>query len=431
VEPKQELTFDHKMLIPALLVQVSKQGSVLSLNAREVELVKPNKSAMCSRKTHLLLLRHEVEMLKRCVGKSAICQMIDIADYSGHSKQRKLRKVVFYEEHFPYDLDSFLYLRTKEPLSEEVLKECIVELFHILLALEKLGIVHNNIKTEHILIKNTSEGVRVATCDLSLAKRINSRNLLENPPDMFCNARYISPERFRFRQGHGDTDPAGHASDLWAMGCSIFFLMTNTFPAWCILTEYLINYSILEDQMRKLETKGVEIMLETQELEDHCIPDLSEENLARAKTIFQMMMDSWQSLYEEIRKLEPKNLGNLENDACEKMELFRDKLHQMQEWLIFNFLEDLGALINLVPEGATDNKTYFTLMADTMKKVIELMIAKTEEAWVSIPGPASTHNPFISLVYRMLRPNPEERITAEEGLGVAMAINTIEKCSLL
>jgi hypothetical protein len=213
--------------------------------------------------------------------------------------------------------------------------------------------------------------------------------------------------------------------------------MTNTFPAWCILTEYLINYSILEDQMRKLETQGVEIMLETEGVKDDYIPDLSEENLARAKTIFQMTMDSWQILYEEIRKLEPKNLGNLENDdACEKMELFRDELHKMQEWLIFNFFDDLGALIYLVPEGATEYKTYCTLMADMMKKVIELMIEKTEEAWASIPEPDSTKDPFISLVYSMLRPNPEERITAEEGLRVAKAITakaitTSRKCSLL
>lgn len=442
VAPEEMITGSHKMVTSALMVKVIKEEKKISLCAQQVKLLKRNKQALCSYETLLMFLRNEAKMLRHCLGERAICQVIDVADYVGHSKGNALEKVVIYVEHFPNDLEIYLY--ENDISSEETQNKCIVELFEILLALKRKGIAHKDIKIENILCRIDPKEIRLAACDLSYAQQINAEQSEVVSKDFFCSGRCVSPERFRFGQGYGGpNDPAGHASDLWSMGCAIFFLKTNTFPAWCFLTEYALIYSHLEDAIRNVEIDGAEDdflqdsseerldaviedirNVEIEGAEDDFVQHNSKERLDAAKVLFDnQVMKKCQKIIEKITNLDPSVLGNIENvDGKNNMELISKELYRMQAWLASSFMEDFEPLINLVPEGSSDNRTYVTLMADKLKEMKELMRDKAEQAWEKIPEPTSTDDPFISLVYKMLRPVPEERITPEEGLPLAMAL---------
>lgn len=115
----------------------------------------------------------------------------------------------------------------------------------IVVALEALrskGIIHRDLKPENILF---DENWHILVTDFGSAKivqnetsREDEENLIERKNSFVGTAQYVSPELL--------TDcNASYASDLWALGCIIFQMVSGSMP-FVAGTEYLIFQKILK-----------------------------------------------------------------------------------------------------------------------------------------------------------------------------------------
>ena len=105
---------------------------------------------------------------------------------------------------------------------------CAAELVEGLEYLHQSGILHRDFKPENVLI--TAKG-HIKIADFGTAFNSGSSN--EVGMEFVGTAEYVSPEVLR-----GDTEGASRGSDLWALGCVIYFMAFGKTP-FHGATEYL------------------------------------------------------------------------------------------------------------------------------------------------------------------------------------------------
>ncbi len=86
---------------------------------------------------------------------------------------------------------------------------------------EQPPIVHRDIKPQNLLVGYETEGLRVRVSDFGLAKRVNPLTLLASAKG---TRSFKAPEVFR------DLQSDSCAGDVWALGCSLYLLLTDRLP---------------------------------------------------------------------------------------------------------------------------------------------------------------------------------------------------------
>lgn len=86
---------------------------------------------------------------------------------------------------------------------------------------EKPPIIHRDVKPQNILVGYEAEGVRARIGDFGLAKKVNPLTLLATAAGTLA---FKPPEAFE--QAKGDSC----AADVWALGTTLYLLLTDTLP---------------------------------------------------------------------------------------------------------------------------------------------------------------------------------------------------------
>ncbi|MDI6763305.1 MAG: serine/threonine-protein kinase [Thermodesulfobacteriota bacterium] len=86
---------------------------------------------------------------------------------------------------------------------------------------EKPPIIHRDIKPQNILIGYDATGIRARISDFGLAKRVNPLTLLASARGTRC---FKAPEAFR------DFQSDSCAGDVWALGSTLYLLLTDQLP---------------------------------------------------------------------------------------------------------------------------------------------------------------------------------------------------------
>lgn len=86
---------------------------------------------------------------------------------------------------------------------------------------EKPPIIHRDVKPQNILVGYDANGLRVRISDFGLAKQVNPLTLLASAQGTRC---FKAPETLR--DFHTDSS----AGDVWAVGCTLYLLLTDRLP---------------------------------------------------------------------------------------------------------------------------------------------------------------------------------------------------------
>lgn len=86
---------------------------------------------------------------------------------------------------------------------------------------EKPPVVHRDVKPQNILVGYDLGGLRARVTDFGLAKRVNPLTLLVSAQGTM---RFKSPEVFHNPKGDSC------AGDVWALGCTLYLLLTDRLP---------------------------------------------------------------------------------------------------------------------------------------------------------------------------------------------------------
>ena len=85
-----------------------------------------------------------------------------------------------------------------------------------------VGLVHRDVKPSNVLLRREASGVRAFLCDFGIAQATDVVNT-EQTQGVIGTWAYLAPERF---DGH----PATERTDLYAVGCLLWFLVTGRLP---------------------------------------------------------------------------------------------------------------------------------------------------------------------------------------------------------
>lgn len=100
-------------------------------------------------------------------------------------------------------------------------------------------IVHRDLKPQNILIGYDGGGMRVRVSDFGLAKRVNPLTLLASSRGTLA---FRPPEAFE--------DMSSCAADVWALGTTLYLLLTDTLPYPCLSERELRTPQRFERPMR-------------------------------------------------------------------------------------------------------------------------------------------------------------------------------------
>lgn len=140
---------------------------------------------------------------------------------------------------------------------------------------EKPPIVHRDIKPQNILIGYDANGLHVRLSDFGLAKKANPLTLLVSARGTRC---FKAPEAFR------DFNSDSCAGDVWALGVTLYLLLTDTFP-FClpeettqIKLECFLRPIVAPSRLNVMVDRGLEeIVLRTMSVDpQHRFPTASE-----------------------------------------------------------------------------------------------------------------------------------------------------------
>ncbi|MCU1645528.1 MAG: Non-specific serine/threonine protein kinase, partial [Nocardia sp.] len=98
----------------------------------------------------------------------------------------------------------------------------------------RAGVLHRDVKPANILLAWGPEQ-RVFLADFGIAKALDQTSALTRTGEMYASFQYASPEQFELRT---DMD---HRADVYALGCTLFHMLTGELPYPGPTTAQLIN----------------------------------------------------------------------------------------------------------------------------------------------------------------------------------------------
>ncbi|RPA77009.1 Pkinase-domain-containing protein, partial [Ascobolus immersus RN42] len=177
------------------------------------------------------------QIKKRGTQRSAIQKEVDIMAKLNHEN------IVKFHEHF--DDDEYLsiilefvrggdlrdYRKTHGVLPEFLVKSVASQVLSAVGYLHQQGVTHRDIKPENILVSSKNPLV-VKLTDFGLAKAIaNDQSMLKT----FCGTMlYLAPEVFpEHYLKAANKGSYTQSIDIWAIGCVLYFLLTDRHPFDC------------------------------------------------------------------------------------------------------------------------------------------------------------------------------------------------------
>lgn len=139
--------------------------------------------------------------------------------------------------------------------------EAILEIAHqVLLALREahsLGIVHRDLKPENIILsfKYSNDEAVVKVVDFGIAKLLGREKLeTTNVGALFGTPAYMSPEQCR-----GDADAVGPHSDVYALGCILYEMVTGRLPFMSKIPVEMIRMHIEDEPPELAPRAGLDV----------------------------------------------------------------------------------------------------------------------------------------------------------------------------
>ncbi len=109
------------------------------------------------------------------------------------------------------------------PLEPQRTARIVTAIASALDAAHASGIVHRDVKPANVLVELGSEGERVFLTDFGIGRPANASSPITSTGVVLGTTEYIAPEQIEGR-------PAEAGSDVYALGCLLFFLLTGEPP---------------------------------------------------------------------------------------------------------------------------------------------------------------------------------------------------------
>jgi len=121
-----------------------------------------------------------------------------------------------------------VWAHEENPSALELVRQVLLPLVHMLGEVHEAGVVHRDVKESNILVRD--EDGEPVLVDFGAARYEGAPRLTAVLPP--GTPEYRSPEAVRFaREDEGKGPyPAGPADDLWALGVTLYFLLTRELP---------------------------------------------------------------------------------------------------------------------------------------------------------------------------------------------------------
>ena len=114
--------------------------------------------------------------------------------------------------------NNLMDLMLKKPLEKALALKIFKQLVQAIVYIHELGIAHRDIKLENVVV---NEDEKVKLVDFGFARKIVNNEKME---DICGTPNYMSPELCKKGSYNG------RASDVWALGIILYYLLIETFP---------------------------------------------------------------------------------------------------------------------------------------------------------------------------------------------------------
>ena len=138
-----------------------------------------------------------------------------------------------------FNLEDYMKIR-KEPLSEEEIKDFLIQLNNILKLMNKNGIIHSDLKPSNILISlEKINKISIKLSDYGLCKKLNQELSFSNLGTPLTMAPEVL-EGLTF----------SNKNDIWSLGVIIYYLLFKEYPYYG-KTEVQLNNDIHSGKILK------------------------------------------------------------------------------------------------------------------------------------------------------------------------------------
>ena len=401
--------FDH-----ALSLKLSPTENPIVLAVARLRVVLNNN---VSHETKLKEFDREVSIIKMLKDSKSLCQLYHFfSRYQGKANNNLIIKSVIYEELCPegdlFDYVQKTLLTLEEP---ERLRFATSTFQKILIALadfHKLNYIHRDIKFENFLVGPD----KFKLCDFGSVLRVGE--VVDNN----TTPEYISPERMK-KQLYPDDDRKdsglSQAMDIWSTGCLYYLLQNEYFPPFIFLQDIFLILYYLEITMDfEKDSFGSK---DINPLERNTKQFLkNKEKLVQNLEKFTKKFHEYTTI---IRDLNPYKLGEFslkQRSKAIRLKEIGDSFKpypKIFESLQGMFLKIIQSYHNDDKEAQDLNTLYISLKTSILdfKEAVKMKLKSSWDALDELPEPEDKQK---SLLWKLLRPNPEQRISAQTALDI-------------
>jgi len=392
---------------------------------------------------------HEIAVLNDFPNSETICKLYHAFQrYQGKYGKVKIEKTVIYEELCPHR-DLFEYKEKlqemHEPDKTALTLAIIKDILRALVDFHKpksdpsgatFIYIHRDIKVENFFIASIPSLTgknQIKLCDFGTSYRIDdpSVNNAEG------TAALYPPERMKkhiLNLPEFDAVDLTQKVDTWAMGVIIYMLLTNSEPSLnylnsCLVTttaliDILNNPNSSEEEFKPTPLGNVKKILSSSDSLINKVSALSLNDKAQLIEELGMYSEGVSGLCEDLDKILPETLADLtlgENhisDFLQKQEQNLSELSVEIVTLLISFKEHCQVSNE---DEIQDLKVAF----EALKKGINDLAAKLQEklelTWDALEKQPEPDELPQKILWKLLRPDPRERISAKEALDSFIA----------